>query len=253
MAAAQQVRGVVIAEAARRLGVGEDAIRIWIQAGGVDSAQIDGVWYLALPAGPDDAAPTAVATPDSPAGDGAAVAHPDVLWLREQLAARDRTIAALTERLADLADLAGRGAAPAAPAPPVEPPRSHSDGAGASPPDSIAALKTSLDNLAALTRSDPAVVDGAGIAAGEGWRAGASRWTAKSGSIWVFFTAVLSVVVYAALAVADVMKGVGVVVNGGHMEAATTLAGLLAIPATLWMNRPVANRAPAATGAAPRR
>ena len=52
----------------------------------------------------------------------------------------------------------------------------------------------------------------------------------------------LSVVVYAALAVADVMKGVGVVLNGGHMEAATTLAGLLAIPATLWMNRPTGAR-----------
>ncbi|HEU0116933.1 MAG TPA: hypothetical protein VFQ80_19720, partial [Thermomicrobiales bacterium] len=115
----------------------------------------------------------------------------------------------------------------------------------AAPPDSIVALKTSLDNLVALTRSAPDRDDGV---AGDGWRAGASRWTARSGSIWVFFTAVLSVVVYAALAVADVLKGVGVVFNGGHMEAATTLAGLLAIPATLWMNRPAASRS--ATGAA---
>ncbi len=237
MPAAQQVRGVVIAEAARRLGVDEDAIRRWIQEGGVESAQVDGVWYLALPVSPDDAAPVAaVSPPRDPAASDGSPPHADILWLREQLAARDRTIAALTERIAELA---GRPAAP--PDSPV-PARPHSAGDGAAPPDSIAALKSSLDNLVALTRSDPNAEAGDGIAAGEGWRAGASRWTARSGSIWVFFTAVLSVVVYATLAVADVMKGVGVFLNGGHMEAATTLAGLLAIPATLWMNRPTGAR-----------
>jgi len=242
MPAAQQVRGVVIAEAARRLGVDEDAIRLWIQEGGVDSAQVDGVWYLALPVAPDDAAPAAVSPPPEPAASDGPPPPAEVLWLREQLAARDRTIAALTERIAELA---GR------PAPPAEPPAPrgpHPEGNGAAPPDSIAALKSSLDNLVALTRSEPGAEASDGIAAGEGWRAGASRWTARSGSIWVFFTAVLSVVVYAALAVADVMKGVGVVVNGGHMEAATTLAGLLAIPATLWMNRPTGGRGATATG-----
>jgi hypothetical protein len=265
MAAAYQARGVAIAEAARRLGVDEDAIQGLIQTGGVAGVQVDGVWLLPLSDAPDQAAPvSAVAAPPVSGAADEAGARPDVTWLREQLAARDRTIAALTECIVEFASRASAPAttvvaapaampalapeasgasAPAAsdeaaPEESDEPEPEESD--GPEPPESIVALKTSLDTLVALTRSAPDRDDGV---VGEGWRAGASRWTARSGSIWVFFTAVLSVVVYAALAVADVLKGAGIVFNGGHMEAATTLAGLLAIPATLWMNRPASARA----------
>ena len=111
--------GLPVAEAARRLGLTENALRKRIRRGSVASARgADGRVYVFLPEAGDWAAAEpsgqpdqAAARPADQAGDLVDQLRSEVGFLRDELATRteelrrrDHIIAALTERLGDLSE-----------------------------------------------------------------------------------------------------------------------------------------------------
>ena len=141
--AIDQAGGVPLPEAARRLGVTENALRKRVQRGTVPAAKgADERWYVFL----DDQAGGQGAGQDAGQATDQAAARPDrtddlidalqaeVTWLREQMSFKDQTITALAARVADLADrlpelASGQDAPVTRPEAPgaTEPPRSASD------------------------------------------------------------------------------------------------------------------------------
>ena len=101
-----QANGLPLAEAARRLGISENALRKRVRRGTVAAAKgADGRWYVYLPTDTGQAIGQATATPSGQAPDALTDAlRQEVEWLREQLSRKDQTIVALAARVADLAD-----------------------------------------------------------------------------------------------------------------------------------------------------
>ena len=106
-----QAPGLPLAEAARRLGISENALRKRVRRGTVEAVKgTDDRWYIYLPANngqaADQASGQATARPSGQAPDALTDAlREEVTWLREQLSRKDQTITALAARVADLAEM----------------------------------------------------------------------------------------------------------------------------------------------------